>query len=388
VGFNRVFGYYLEITRPYLKSVPPDYLRRQTLVNGERFVTPELKDRESKILAAEGQIAQMEYELFIEIRRTAASHREPMQKTARALADLDVVQSLATAAVENRYTCPTVDEGTRLEIRDGRHPMVEYFLPHQAFVPNDVDLDSRGRQILIITGPNMAGKSTYLRQAGLITILAQMGSFVPAAEASVGIVDRIFTRIGASEALSRGKSTFLVEMTEVAGILRNATPRSLILLDEVGRGTSTYDGISIAWAVAESLHGEGNEGPKTLFATHYHELTELANRWPRIHNVNVAVREWNDQIVFLRKVVEGGADRSYGIHAARVAGLPAQVLRRAREILVGLESERRPGWKGAVAGADGSVRGSDPADDRSAGGRHQGPGPGILDPSGGADKNP
>ena len=340
VGYNKVFGYYLEVTRPHLDSVPPDYIRRQTLVGSERFVTPALKEKESKILAAEGRIGQMEYDLFQDLRRRTALHRREIQDTARAVAELDVFQSLAGAAVQNRYTRPTVDRSRSLEIKDGRHPMVEYYLAHQAFVPNDVRMDSGDRQILIITGPNMAGKSTYLRQVALIVILAQMGSFVPAAGASIGVTDRIFTRIGATEALSRGKSTFLVEMTEVAYILHHSTPRSLVLLDEVGRGTSTYDGISIAWAVAEYLHGDGEEGPKTLFATHYHELTELGGLFRRIHNLNVEVREWNDEIVFLRKVVDGGADRSYGIHAARVAGLPPQVLRRARQILGDLESGR------------------------------------------------
>ncbi|MCK4547128.1 MAG: DNA mismatch repair protein MutS [Candidatus Eisenbacteria sp.] len=340
VGYNRVFGYYLEVTKTHLKSVPPEYTRRQTLVGAERFITPELKEKESKILAAESRVGEMEYELFRQIREMVAAHREQIQQTARALAELDVFQSLSTAALENRYTRPEVHESGDLSIREGRHPMVEHFLAHQAFVPNDVAMDTRDRQILIITGPNMAGKSTYLRQVALIVILAQMGSFVPATEASVGIVDRIFTRIGAGESLARGRSTFLVEMTEVAHILHHATERSLLLLDEVGRGTSTYDGISIAWAVVEHLHGHGPGGAKTLFATHYHELTELAKEWPRVRNLNVAVREWNDDIVFLRQVVEGGADRSYGIHAARVAGLPSEVLHRAREILVDLESKR------------------------------------------------
>ncbi len=356
VGYNRVFGYYLEITKQHLKSVPAEYTRRQTLVGGERFVTPELKERESKILAAEGRMGDMEYELFQALRRKVAGYRTDIQDTARAGAELDVFQSLATAALENRYTRPTVNAEPGIDVSGGRHPMVEHFLPHQAFVPNDVKMDARERQILIITGPNMAGKSTYLRQAALIIVLAQMGSFVPAESARIGIVDRIFTRIGASESLARGRSTFLVEMTEVAHILHNATPRSLILLDEVGRGTSTYDGISIAWAVAEYLHRDPAEGPQTLFATHYHELTELTRRLNRAVNLNVAVREWNDEIVFLRQVVEGGADRSYGIHAARVAGLPAEVLRRAREILSDLESERSALSRQPVAAAPEDVQ--------------------------------
>jgi len=340
VGYNRVFGYYLEVTKQHLKSVPADYTRRQTLVGGERFMTPELKEKESQILGAEGRMADLEFELFQELRRKVAGYRRDIQETARAVAQLDVYQSLATAALENRYTRPEIVREPGIEIRSGRHPMVEHFLPHQAFVPNDVDMDTGERQILIITGPNMAGKSTYLRQVALIVILAQMGGFVPAESARVGIVDRIFTRIGASESLARGRSTFLVEMTEVAHILHHATARSLILLDEVGRGTSTYDGISIAWAVAEYLHRSETDGPQTLFATHYHELTELAGQLKRAVNLNVAVREWNDDIVFLRQVVEGGADRSYGIHAARVAGLPAEVLDRAREVLADLESDR------------------------------------------------
>jgi DNA mismatch repair protein MutS len=337
VGYNRVFGYYIEVTKANLSKVPENYIRKQTLANAERFITPDLKEQEARVLGAEDRIKEMEYQLFLEVRDFVAQAAGEVQKNARLLARLDVLASLATVAVENDYRRPVVDESEQISIRQGRHPVVEKLIQGETFVPNDAFLDNQGDQILIITGPNMAGKSTYLRQVGLIVLLAQMGSFVPAEEARIGLVDRIFTRVGASDSLATGESTFLVEMNETANILHNATRRSLLLLDEIGRGTSTFDGLSIAWAVAEYIHNTPGISAKTLFATHYHELTELALILPRVKNYNVAVKEWQDHVVFLRKIVEGGCDHSYGIQVARLAGLPAEVIARAKEVLVNLE---------------------------------------------------
>jgi DNA mismatch repair protein MutS len=339
VGYNRVFGYYIEVTKPYLHLVPSDYEAKQTLVSGARFITPELKERESQVLTAEEDMLLLEQELFVRLRERVAGESADLQAAARALAEVDALLSLAAAAVENRYVRPVVDEGDALEVAGGRHPVVERLLGAGEFVPNDVLLDRSGRQVLLITGPNMAGKSTYLRQAALIAIMAQMGSFVPADSARVGLVDRVFTRIGATDALARGRSTFLVEMSETAGILRNATDRSLVLLDEVGRGTSTFDGLAIAWAVTEHLHG-GEARPRTLFATHYHELTELADVLPGVKNMNVLVQDSGGSVVFLRRIVPGAADQSYGIHVAKLAGMPEAVVVRAREVLRNLESSQ------------------------------------------------
>jgi DNA mismatch repair protein MutS len=342
VGYNKVFGYYIEVTKPHLGSVPAHYIRKQTLVNAERFVTPELKEKEEVVLGAEERSRAMEYEIFCGVRERVAGLTPRVQKTAEQIALIDASLSLAEAAVAGGYNRPRIDGSDRLDIADGRHPVLEKFMGRGSFVPNDTVMDTSKRQILIITGPNMAGKSTYLRQVALIVLMGQMGGFVPASEACFGVVDRIFTRVGASDYLVRGQSTFLVEMNETSNILHNATPRSLILLDEVGRGTSTYDGISIAWAVTEYLHGTPSVRAKTLFATHYHELTHLATALDRVVNVNVQVKEWNDKVVFLRKVAEGAADRSYGVQVARLAGLPDDVITRAKEVLAGLEGERRP----------------------------------------------
>ncbi len=339
VNFNKVFGYYIEITKANYDKIPEDYIRKQTLVNAERFITPELKEKEEKILGAEEKLKSMEYELFQRVREEITRYTETIQQSSRLIARLDCLCSLAAVAVENNYQRPQVDESRKLLIKEGRHPVVEKFMaPGEEFVSNDTELDPEEEQLWIITGPNMAGKSTFLRQVGLIVFMAQIGSFVPAKQARVGVVDRIFTRVGASDNLASGESTFLVEMNETANILNNASDRSLILLDEIGRGTSTFDGLSIAWAVAEHLHQEKRIRAKTLFATHYHELTELALLFPRIRNYNVAVEEWDDQIIFVRKIVPGGTDNSYGIHVAQMAGLPQQVIERAREILSNLEA--------------------------------------------------
>ncbi len=335
VRYNKVFGYYIEVTQANLSSIPEDYIRKQTLVNAERFITPELKEYEAKVLTAEERIREIEYRLFQEVRVRVSAESARIQKTSGLLSSLDSLASLAEVAERSNYTRPRVSASGPLRIVGGRHPVVEGISRSDRFVPNDTFLDSSENQVAIITGPNMAGKSTYIRQVALITMMAQMGSFVSADEAEIGVVDRVFSRVGASDDLSRGQSTFMVEMTETAGILNNATSKSLIILDEIGRGTSTFDGLSIAWAVAE--HISDRVKAKTLFATHYHELTDLALLRDNIKNFNVAVREWNDQVVFLRKIVEGGADRSYGIHVARLAGLPMEVVERAREILLNLE---------------------------------------------------
>ncbi|MEW6306463.1 MAG: DNA mismatch repair protein MutS [Verrucomicrobiota bacterium] len=341
VRFNSVFGYYIEVTKSNLDKVPAHYIRKQTIANGERYITPELKEMEGKILGAEERSTKLEYELFLRVREAVIARLPEIQETARALAQLDVLASFAETARLYQYCRPEIGDEGVLRIRDGRHPILDQALTEERFVPNDTELHSAARQIALITGPNMAGKSTFIRQVALLALMAHTGSFVPAASARIDLVDRIFTRIGASDDLARGQSTFMVEMSETANILNNATPRSLIILDEIGRGTSTFDGLSLAWSIVEYLHNQ--VGAKTLFATHYHELTELAGRLPRVANYNVAVREWNDQIIFLRKIVEGGTDKSYGIQVARLAGVPKTVIERAKVILGNLEeSELTP----------------------------------------------
>ncbi|MFH0909174.1 MAG: DNA mismatch repair protein MutS [bacterium] len=335
VRHNKVFGYYIEITKSNLADAPADYIRKQTLVNCERFITPELKEHENRILGAQERSVALEHELFLEVRAKVITETEKIQKSAESLAQLDVLAALADRAVTLRYTRPKVNEGATLRIREGRHAVIEGMTGGERFVPNDTLLDGAENQVMIITGPNMAGKSTYIRQVAVITILAHMGSFVPAAEAEIGLVDRVFTRVGASDDLARGRSTFMVEMQETANILNNATAKSLIVLDEIGRGTSTFDGISIAWAVAEHIHNLVKA--KTLFATHYHELTDLSLTMKGVKNYNVLVKESGDRIAFLRRIVPGAADKSYGIQVARLAGLPPEVITRAREILSNLE---------------------------------------------------
>jgi len=338
VGYNKVFGYYIEVSKANLKSVPADYIRKQTLVGGERFVTEALKQKEEEILQAEENSSGLEEDLFKQVRLRIAEATDRLQDAAGMVAEIDVFAAFAEVARESNYVRPLITEERRVEIREGRHPVVERFLGVDQFIPNDVVLDEHN-QILVITGPNMAGKSTFIRQVALMVVMAQTGSFVPAQGATIGIVDKVFTRIGASDRVARGQSTFLVEMMETANILNNATSRSLVLLDEVGRGTSTYDGLSIAWAVVEYLHNNGRSSPLTLFATHYHELTDLAGILPGVKNFNVQVKEYGDKIIFLRKIVEGGSDRSYGIQVARLAGLPQDVVDRAREILANLEED-------------------------------------------------
>ncbi len=342
VGFNKVFGYYLEITNAHKDSVPEHYIRKQTLVNAERYITPELKEYEEKILTAEEEMLRLEAELFGELRQFVAQATVEIQRTAGLLAALDCFSSFADVAAQGRYCRPVVDDSLALHIEDGRHPVVEHSLPPgEDFIPNSIDLDPVAGQIYIITGPNMAGKSVVLRQVGLIVLLAQVGSFVPAASARIGAVDRIFTRVGASDNLAKGESTFLVEMNETASILHSATPRSLLLLDEVGRGTSTFDGLSIAWALVEHLHNTPEVAARTLFATHYHELNELAGGLRRVRNFRVQVQEHDGRVIFLRRLVSGGADHSYGIEVARMAGLAQPVIDRAREILYQLEGQHR-----------------------------------------------
>ncbi len=336
VRFNKVFGYYIEVTKANLELVPDDYIRKQTLANSERFFTPELKEMEERILGAQDRRNTLEYQLFEELRREVAESIPTLLETARRLATIDVLTGFAELAVRNDYVRPSVEQTGRISIVEGRHPVVERTLVDERFIPNDVLLDTEASFLQIITGPNMAGKSTVIRQVALIALLAQMGSFVPAKEATIGVVDKIFSRVGASDNLARGQSTFMVEMTEAAHILRNATPRSLIILDEIGRGTSTFDGLSIAWAVAEHLHDV--VGAKTMFATHYHELTELTRTLDGAVNMSIAVKEWNDDIIFLRKLVEGEANRSYGIQVGRLAGLPEPVVARAKEVLANLEA--------------------------------------------------
>ena len=337
VGYNKAFGYYIEITKANMQKAPDDYLRKQTLVNAERFITPALKEWEAKILGADERAKELERELFQQLRVEVEGWVDQVQRTARAVALVDVLACLAEVAAANDFVRPEVDESTGIAIREGRHPVVEGLLPTGKFVPNDFFVDGDEEQVLIITGPNMAGKSTMLRQIGLIVLLAQLGSFVPAASARVGVVDRIFTRVGASDNLARGESTFLVEMNEAANILNNATPRSLVLLDEIGRGTSTFDGLSIAWAMTEYLHNTAAIQPRTLFATHYHEMTELEEMLPRVRNYSVAVRKEGDNVTFLHRLVPGGCDHSYGIEVARLAGMPRELIARAREVLRKLE---------------------------------------------------
>jgi DNA mismatch repair protein MutS len=339
VGYNKVFGYYIEISNANVSLAPAEYVRKQTLVNAERFITPELKEAEARILQAEERISALERSLFAELLQQIAGHADRLFASAAALAALDVFRALADVAAHHGYVRPQLADDDRLEIVGGRHPVVEVALENEGFIPNDCALDCGDRQVLIITGPNMGGKSTYLRQVALIALMAQIGSFVPAESAHVGIVDRIFTRVGAQDDIASGQSTFMVEMVETANILNHATRRSLLVLDEVGRGTSTYDGLAIARAVVEHIHG--HIGARTLFATHYHELTALADRFPRIHNVNVAVAEEGSDVIFLHRVVPGGADRSYGIHVGRLAGLPAGVTERAEETLAELEARAR-----------------------------------------------
>lgn len=339
IGYNKVFGYYIEVTNTHKSKVPEHFIRKQTLVNSERYITPELKEVEEKVLSAEEKSKTLEGELFEELRLYVAEFADDIQQIAQALAELDCIQSFAEVAFKNNYVCPEITDDDEIEVKKGRHPVVEKTLPAgEPFIPNDIYLDNREHQILMITGPNMAGKSIILRQTGLLVLMAQTGSFVPADKAKIGLVDKIFTRVGASDNLAAGESTFLVEMNEAANILNNATPRSLILLDEVGRGTSTFDGLSIAWSLSEYLHNKADVAAKTLFATHYHELNELESRYDRIKNFNVQVKEHNGKVIFLRKLVRGGADHSYGIQVANMAGLPQEVIMRAKEILSNLES--------------------------------------------------
>jgi DNA mismatch repair protein MutS len=356
VRYNSVFGYFIEVTRSNLANVPAHYTRKQTTVGGERFVTPELKEIEAKILGADERARQLEYQLFQKLREETLRELESIQQTAAAISVLDVICALAEAARLFRYCCPQLNNTLRLVIKDGRHPVLDQNLVEEKFVPNDTSLDGEASRLAIVTGPNMAGKSTYIRQVALIVLMAQIGSFVPAESAEIGLVDRIFTRVGANDDIGRGQSTFMVEMNETSNIVNNATERSLVILDEIGRGTSTFDGLSIAWSVAEFLHDKIKA--RTLFATHYHELTKLAAERKGVCNFNVAVREWNDQIIFLRKIVPGGADKSYGIQVARLAGLPKEILDRAKEILSHLEkpnaitapsskSRKRPAKAGA-----------------------------------------
>jgi DNA mismatch repair protein MutS len=336
VGFNKVFGYYLEVTNPHREKIPGHYVRKQTLKNCERFVTADLKEYEAKVLNARERSMAMEFEIFSRLRDAVSEHMAALQSIAGAAAEVDALATFARHAVKRGYVRPVVNGGLRLCIEDGRHPVLEALAGKEPFVPNSTDLDA-DRHIMVITGPNMAGKSTYIRQVALLTLLAQTGSFIPARSAEIGAVDRIFTRVGAADDLMRGQSTFMVEMSETANILNHASPRSLLVLDEVGRGTSTFDGVSIAWAITEYI--AERIGARTLFATHYHELTGLARSFPAIRNFNCAVKEWNEDIIFLRKIIEGASDKSYGIHVARLAGVPSEALERAKEILLNLESQ-------------------------------------------------
>lgn len=336
VGYNRIYGYYLEVTKPNLAIVPVYYTRKQTLVNGERFITPELKEYESKVIGAEERLKNLEYSLFRTVVEQVQAENRKLIAAAHAVAKTDFLTSLAVVARRHNYVKPLVDDSAVIEITDGRHPVLERLSPEQ-FIPNNSSLDSENDRLLIITGPNMAGKSTFMRQTALLVLMAQMGSFVPAADAKIGLVDRIFTRIGASDFISRGQSTFMVEMIEAANILNNATAKSLIILDEIGRGTSTFDGISIAWAIAEYILK--NVRARTLFATHYNELTELGTTFDRVKNYNISVKEWGDEIIFLRKIMPGPADKSYGIHVARLAGLPEEIIGRSKEVLASFEKD-------------------------------------------------
>lgn len=367
VGYNRAFGYYIEISNAHREKVPQDYNRKQTLVNAERYVTPELKEWEAKVLGAEEEAARLEYDLFIRIRDSVASKADQLLRQAHALAEIDCVVALAEVAAREHYCRPKVTLDDEIRIDNGRHPVVERLIAKGTFVPNDAHLDNADEQILVVTGPNMAGKSTYLRQTALIVLLAHTGSWVPAEKAEIGLIDRLFTRVGAHDNLAGGESTFLVEMHETANILNNATPKSLVLFDEVGRGTSTFDGLSLAWAIVEFLHNTPHRAAKTMFATHYHELVQLEALLPRVKNYNVTVREWQDEVIFLRKIVPGGCDHSYGIHVAQMAGLPANVVKRAREVLRTLEEEDlRVHTELGESSAEGGTRSRGTAADGSA----------------------
>ena len=333
IKYNKVFGYYLEVTNSFKDMVPEYYTRKQTLTNAERYITPKLKELEDMILGAEDKLFALEYDLFCQVREELAAQIPRIQETAKAIAQLDVYASLSVVAQRNNYVRPTVNTKGVIDIKNGRHPVVEKMINNDMFIANDTYLDNGSKRVSVITGPNMAGKSTYMRQTALIVLMAQIGSFVPAEKAKIGVVDRIFTRVGASDDLASGQSTFMVEMTEVANILRNATAKSLLILDEIGRGTSTFDGLSIAWAVIEHISNTKLLGAKTLFATHYHELTELEGKIPGVNNYCIAVKERGDDIVFLRKIVKGGADKSYGIQVAKLAGVPDSVLDRAKELV-------------------------------------------------------
>ena len=339
IKYNKVFGYYLEVTNSFKDMVPDYYTRKQTLANAERYIIPELKELEDTILGAEDKLYALEYEIYCDVRNQIAAQVERIQTTAKAIAKVDVFASLALVAERSNYVRPKINEQGVIDIKDGRHPVVEKMIPNDMFISNDTYLDDKKQRISIITGPNMAGKSTYMRQAALIVLMAQLGSFVPASSANIGLVDRIFTSVGASDDLASGQSTFMVEMTEVANILRNATSKSLLILDEIGRGTSTFDGLSIAWAVVEYISDNKLLGAKTLFATHYHELTELEGKIHNVNNYCIAVKEKGDDIVFLRKIVKGGADKSYGIQVAKLAGVPDVVITRAKEIVEELSDE-------------------------------------------------
>ena len=337
VGFTKVFGYYLEVTNTHKDKIPPHFVRKQTLKNAERYITDELKQYETKVISADEQAFALELELFHQLRNQVAEHLSQLQQVAKVLAEVDVLAGLAELAKRQDYVRPEMLDSDELEIIEGRHPVLDAATPKGTFVPNDCQIGGQFGSIMLITGPNMAGKSTYIRQVALITLMAQLGSFVPAKRARIGVADRIFARVGASDELSRGQSTFMVEMVETARILNTASSRSLVILDEIGRGTSTYDGLSLAWAIVEFLHD--SVSARTLFATHYHELTELDKSLPGVRNFNVAVKEWDDNIVFLHRIVPGGADRSYGIHVARLAGIPRKVNERAKDILAQLEAD-------------------------------------------------
>ncbi len=341
VGFNKVFGYYIEVSKQNVNKVPENFIRKQTLVNGERFITPEMKEWEAKILSSEGESNKLQYNLFCEIRDSVSTQTSMLLDVSNTLAAVDVLCALAQIAIKQNYICPQLNDESAIIIKDGRHPVVEKLTEEGKYIPNDVDTNTSSRQILLITGPNMAGKSTYLRQVALITLMAQMGSYVSAKEATIGMVDRIFTRVGASDRLARGQSTFMVEMIETASILNNATNKSLILLDEIGRGTSTFDGLSLAWAIVEALHNKSKIAAKTLFATHYHELTQLEEDLERVINIHVAVKEVDQKVIFLRKILEGACDSSYGIQVAGMAGIPQDILKRAWDILSDLEKNKQ-----------------------------------------------
>jgi len=341
VDYNKVFGYYIEVSKSFISEVPDRFIRKQTLTNCERYITQELKEMENTIFGAEEKLASLEYDMFVSLRNFVSDNADRIRKTATSIAELDVYRSLAEVAVKNSYVCPEVDLSSDLIIKDGRHPVVEKFVSDSYFVPNDTMLNTSDSRVMIITGPNMAGKSTYMRQVAIITLMAQIGSFVPAAEAKIGIVDKIFTRVGASDDLASGQSTFMLEMSEVAAILKNATKKSLIIYDEVGRGTSTYDGMAIARAVVEYTYSK-KIGAKTLFATHYHELTDMEESFEGIVNYNIAAKKRGDSVIFLRKIVRGGTDDSYGIEVAKLAGVPGEVVKRAREILKEIENGSAP----------------------------------------------